>query len=315
MLQQNLQVSNKLGLHIEPTNICTLKCPGCERTRFLSQFGAKNWQNQIIDVDALMAFLDCDLNNASILLCGNSGDPIYHPDFHRLVQLLKSRGAVLEIVTNGSYKSAAWWSDLCDLLSTEDSVTFSIDGLPTNFDQYRINADWESIKTGIDAVVKSKSTAVWKYIPFKYNQDDVAAAQQLSKDFGMDRFSLEPSDRFDQQTEHYKPTIDFIGNRYHSQVLWRQHATNVSVDPACAKNQMHYVSAAGYYLPCCYIGDYRFYYKTSLWKFKEEYSIKNTTFTKILQGEYLTAFNKTLEQQPCCQFNCPTTNEKQNNTN
>ncbi len=77
------------GLHIEPTNICTLKCPGCARTRFLDQW-PQHWKNHSLDVDQLLKFLDIDLSNLDIVLCGNYGDPIYHPDLIDFVTKLSS---------------------------------------------------------------------------------------------------------------------------------------------------------------------------------------------------------------------------------
>jgi organic radical activating enzyme len=100
------------GLHIEPTNICTLKCPECSRTKFLDKW-SNHWKNHSLDVDQLLNFLDIDLNQVPILLCGNYGDPIYHPDFINFVAKLKQKGAVLQIVTNGSYKKESWWEELC----------------------------------------------------------------------------------------------------------------------------------------------------------------------------------------------------------
>lgn len=300
--------SNKIGFHIEPTNICTLKCPGCERTRFINQW-PNHWKNHSLDVSALMSFLDCNLQNSQVTLCGNSGDPIYHKDFHHLVYSLKKRGAFVKITTNGSYKSVEWWTQLCDMLDSNDSITFSIDGLPTNFTEYRINGDWDSIKQGIDVAVIAKCQTVWKYIPFKYNQDNINEAKNLSSQLGIDEFNLSLSDRFDKETEHYRPGDDFLGNRYQSITQWKNGKIG-KVNPECQHNNMHYISAEGFYTPCCYIADHRFYYKTDFWKSKEKYSIKNTTLTQIINSNEFNNFVNTVDQHHACQFNCPDTNEK-----
>ena len=73
------------GFHIEPTNICTLKCEGCARTRFIDQW-PQHWHNHSLDIDQLLNFLDVDLSTKTIKLCGNYGDPIYHPDFINFVK-------------------------------------------------------------------------------------------------------------------------------------------------------------------------------------------------------------------------------------
>ena len=131
------------GFHIELTNICTLKCSGCARTQFINIF-PQHWKNHNINVNSLMNFLDCDLTNIDIILCGNYGDPIYHPDFHNIISQFKSRGAILKIVTNGSYKNKQWWEQTVEILTAQDTITFSVDGLPENFTTYRVNADWKS---------------------------------------------------------------------------------------------------------------------------------------------------------------------------
>jgi organic radical activating enzyme len=96
-----------------------------------------------------MKFLDIDLADKTIILSGNYGDPIYHPEFIDLVQQLKQRGARLEITTNGSHRKPEWWQELATYFTTQDTITFSIDGTPNNFTQYRENADWESINLAV----------------------------------------------------------------------------------------------------------------------------------------------------------------------
>ena len=96
------------GFHIEPTNVCTLKCEGCARTRFLSKW-PQHWKNNCLNIDSLLSFLDIDLTGKHMNLCGNYGDPIYHNDFINFVAKLKQSGARITITTNGSYQSRNWW--------------------------------------------------------------------------------------------------------------------------------------------------------------------------------------------------------------
>jgi len=300
--------NNNIGFHIEPTNICTLKCPGCARTRFIDQWG-KHWKNHSVDVNQLMDFLDCNLAGVTVQLCGNTGDPIYHNDFHQLVSALKHRDAIVEIHTNGSYRTQAWWLQLCDILDHHDTVIFSIDGLPTTFTQYRINADWNSVAIGIEVVAKSTAKTIWKFIPFKFNQNNIEQAQALSLSMGVDEFKVVASDRFDEQTQYLKPDPQWLGRRYQPQSLWKQSVNSQqhTVNPECANNKMHYISAEGYYIPCCYLGDFRFYYKTQFWKSKNQYSIAHNKFSAIVNSAEFKTFTDHLDQQPGCQFNCPQT--------
>ena len=298
-------LNNIVGFHIEPTNICTLKCAGCARTRFIDQW-PQHWRNHSLDINQLHEFIDIDLKDKHIVLCGNYGDPIYHPDFHQLISSFKQRHARLTIITNGSYKSADWWQTTVEILDQKDGVVFSVDGLPENFKQYRVNADWDSIYQAMQTCVKAVCQTTWKYIPFNFNEEHIDTARLLCKKIGIDNFQIDHSDRFDQTTEKYKPTVDKLGFRYQSQQQWKQN--NIpAVAPQCNDNKSHYISADGFYSSCCYVADHRFYYKTEFGKNKKNYSISNQTLTQILTRPALVEFYDSLTNQAVCQYNCPAT--------
>ena len=294
------------GLHIEPTNICTLKCSGCARTRFIDQW-PQHWKNHSLDIGSVLQFLDINLTSKQVYLCGNNGDPIYHPEFIDFVQRFKQRGANLSIITNGSYKKKEWWEELVSHLTSNDTITFSVDGTPENFTHYRVNADWESIQTGMKAVVNSTCNSVWKYIPFAFNQADIEQIEQLSQDIGIDQFLVEFSDRFDEQTQELIPDTSLIGSRYTAQATWKSNNSGLKVNPRCHNGKDHFITAEGYYSPCCFLADHRFYYKTPFGKDKKQYDIRQYTLTEILQQPQTVEFYQTLDQQSGCQYNCPNT--------
>lgn len=295
-------IDNIVGFHIEPTNICTLKCPGCARTRFINQW-PQHWKNHTLDVNELFRFLDINLFKKRFLLCGNYGDPIYHPDCIGFVKKIKERGASVTIVTNGSYKSPEWWQELTELLDSTDIIKFSIDGLPENFTQYRINADWPSIEQGIKICVQSSCQTIWKYIPFLYNQSDIKQAEMLSEQLGITHFVVDRSDRFDEQTMHYKPNSELVGMRFNQQQDWKNGNLH-RVDPKCYLHNQHFISADGFYSPCCFLADHRFYYKTMFGKSKKMFNIKHTTIQEILNCSQVVDFYNNLEIHQGCQYNC-----------
>lgn len=297
------------GFHIEPTNMCTLKCPGCARTQFIKQW-PQHWKNHNLDIEHLLKFLDIDYSNKQFVLCGNSGDPIYHPDFLNFVKELKRKKAQIRIITNGSYKSENWWINLVELLDHSDTVCFSIDGVPDNFHKYRINGDWKSIELGLNVVGNAKIQSEWKYIPFNFNTDSIPQAKELATKYQIEKFYVEPSDRYDQYTESYKPTdSSFIGYKEPTKnIIVSDAKNNVLVDPACLNKQNHhYISANGYYTPCCYVSDYRFYYKTLFGKNKNQYKIINNTITELLKQPEVLQFYANLQNTLVCRYNCPKT--------
>lgn len=291
------------GLNIEPTNMCTLKCPRCSRTEFIDQFPNK-WSNKNLNLDHLKSFLDIDLTNKKILLCGNYGDPIYYDHLFEMIEYFKLNGAHIQLVTNGSYKTVEWWETLGQLLDQQDEIIFSIDGTPNNFKIYRINADWPSISTGIEALRQLPVKLTWKYILFSYNENDVDQTRALANDLGFDQFLLVDSDRWDHGTEWLTPSN--TSQLSQSKIHWKQGNTS-DIDPLCKKHHTsHYISADGFYAPCCAISEYRWYYKSEFYKNKDRYDISKTTITEILQSTETIKFYKSIETEKpeCCVFSC-----------
>lgn len=302
--------NNVNGFHLELTNKCTLKCPVCPRTEMINKF-PKYWQNNNLNLQDLKNFLDIDITGMKFLLCGNYGDPIYYDDLIPLCKWLKDNNTTIKIVTNGSYQKEKFWKKLTEVLTSEDEIIWSIDGIPENFKQYRINADWDSIKKGIDIVTKTNVKTAWKFIIFNFNQNCIKNAEELSIKLGIQNFILIKSARWANLPE-MKPTDDFVNYRYKLQNNLISNNLDVEVMPECKDGLMHFISSDGYYAPCCYAGIHTFYYKTP-WgnsKTRSNFKIKDTTFTKIQEDSITIDFDNSikLNSPNVCKFNCPTQN-------
>ena len=290
-----------VSLHLEPTSRCTLGCLRCERTTFLDKFSKKRFSINDIDIHALEQFIDVPVD--FILICGNLGDPIYHREFLKLIKMLTNKCKRLSIVTNGSYKPRKWWKTLNSILRSTDEVRFSIDGIPENFTEYRVNADWDSILVGIQECVLGPASTVWKYIPFSFNEHNIEQARELSESLGMDRFWITPSDRW-LINDPLKPT-EYTGPLDTLKLSYKKEGVrDFDIDPKCKDNRHHFITAAGYYLPCCYSSHYEFYYKNSWWKNRDKHKITTTKLKE--QIRYFDEFYSTIhtERYDYCVYNC-----------
>jgi MoaA/NifB/PqqE/SkfB family radical SAM enzyme len=290
------------GLHIEPTNMCTLKCPRCSRTEFIKQF-PNQWTNKNLNLDHLKRFLDINLTDKFIDICGNYGDAIYYDNLFDMIKYFKDNKARVSLATNGSYKSVEWWTELGGLLNEHDQIVFGIDGLPNTFTQYRVNAEWASIESGIQVLKDGPAKLIWQYIPFSFNENDIDSVRVLAQKLGFDEFIIEPSERWDID-DPLKPTQNLHAIN-HAKIKWKNNSIP-AVDPLCKINHLqHYISADGFYTPCCWVAEHRWYYKTEFYKNRDLYDISKTTITKVL--EKLTDFYSTLEDAKLnyCTFNCP----------
>ena len=181
---------NTHELHLGITTRCNLECPLCARTTEKNRwFGSGNID---INFETYKKFLD-DLKINEILFCGNWGDPIFYPDFFQLLTYIKSRNIKIRIHTNGTGHNNKWWEKLSNILSLEDELYFSIDGIESNFTIYRKNASWHKIIKHISTIVNTSSRPLlfWKYIIFKYNENTIVEAHDIAKNLKMDYFMLQ----------------------------------------------------------------------------------------------------------------------------
>lgn len=290
-----------VSLHIEPTSRCTLACPRCERTVLLDKFTKKNFSINDLDIAALENFIDTPVDY--IHLCGNLGDPIYHREFIKLVKMLIPKCQRVWITTNGSYKSRKWWKTLNSVLRSSDVIRFSIDGLPENFTEYRVGADWDSILVGIEECVAGPSNTAWKYIPFNFNEHDIDAAKKLSNNLGIDEFLVSPSDRW-LINDPLRPA-EYTGPRDTVQQAYKkENIRDFEIVPLCANNSEHYIGADGYYAPCCNSKNFEFYYKSVWWKNRNKHNIATTKLTE--QIRHFDDFYATIQESrpDYCVFNC-----------
>lgn len=291
------------GFHIEPTNICTLKCPRCSRTKFIEKFPNK-WKNYQINLDHLKTFIDIPINNKSFRLCGDYGDPIYYDRLFDLVNWIKSNNAYLVIHTNGSYKTKTWWKELVSLLDDKDSIIFAIDGTPKNFTEYRVNADWESIQNGIE-VATEKIHTVWQYIPFNYNTNTINEAKNLSTQLGMKEFLLLKSSRWEDYNDPLRPEKKYVSSS-DKEIKFQKNIQAQNINPRCKQtNTDHFITANGFYAPCCHVPNHNFYYKSEFYKNKSKYDISKTTLSEVLANTQDFYNNLETKKPIYCIYHCP----------
>jgi len=303
-----------ISWHIEPTSKCLLECPLCDRTWFYEKF--KKRLNHEIDIEQLVKFFKG--HSPTVSMCGNNGDPIYHSKFHELCSELKKINCKIKITTNGSGKKKEWWEQLCSILSHDDGITFSIDGLEDTNHLYRKNAKWNSIIDAIDVVTKFTINTTWKYIVFKHNQHQIKEAEEISKTLGIKNFQLEKSDRWWKQD--LMPDEKYIDQLYKHQIAVTKEQDNYAVvikqkcmtDTNGNPNKELYIDAEGDFYPCCKMGLYGFRYKTIFSPKYKKFNIRNNTIETILGNYEVKKFFESTKSyetaDKCCKIYCGVTN-------
>lgn len=184
--------------HIEPSSICTLKCPRCPRAEV-----PESLLNRQLTLKFFREQIGKDVVRGirKITFCGNDGDPIYCKELIEICSWLKScnPNIHLVIITNGSYKPPEWWTSLSAVLDHRDEINWSIDGWDqVSNEQYRVNSDWSSIIDGYKAFTlhNNDTYRVWASIGFKFNQNHIDHMKSMSSDLGFDLFQLTKSTKF-----------------------------------------------------------------------------------------------------------------------
>ena len=295
------------SFHIEPTSKCTLECPLCDRTWFYETFKKRNLHE--INIDHLVNFVGV---NADIDMCGNNGDPIYHSKFHELCKRLKDNNCKITIITNGSGKTKAWWEKLNKILDKDDKLIFSIDGLEDTNHIYRKNAKWESIISAIEVFAERECKLHWKYIVFKHNQHQIKDAKLLSIKLKFDHFRLEHSDRWLGKKE-LMPDREFVDNYHeHQKAVLIDNKYESDMSPLCLKNKVPndtlYIDSEGDFYPCCWMGTYRYRYKSVFSPKQKLFNIKDNTLNQILENHSIKEFFASTKQftsaHECCKIQC-----------
>ena len=291
--------------HIETTSKCTLECPLCDRTWFEKKFKKRLLHE--IDVDTIVNFVG---KNNNLNLCGNNGDPIYHSRFLELCMKFKKNNNSLAIETNGSAKTQNWWRQLAEVLDQKDSITFAIDGLEDTNHLYRKNAKWDSIMTAVQTVVGKSVKTIWKFIVFKHNQHQIEQAKQKSKELGFDEFKIIHSHRWGDRQD-LMPDKKYTNNKFETQQKVVAEEVVGKMIPGCLLEKdgiQMYIDSEGDFYPCCWMGSYRYKYKSMFKPNEKKYNITNTNLQTILNDKKVKQFYESTKQftsaHECCKIHC-----------
>lgn len=267
------------SLQVETTTRCTLKCGACSRTIFANKLG-RAMPHHDVNVDLLYKFLDCEQGRKieQLSLCGDYGDSIYYPDLLQLIDKFKPTKSI-ELITNGSYRDAAFWQSLCQRLDNTDTIIFSIDGLEDTNHLYRVNSDWTSIMLGLDIVARSNVNLIWETNIFSFNYNRLEEMKKFANSRGA-KFVAKKTGRFgDPSLEPPKEFID-LDEVYVSSYC--DPTQPIEIVPDCVNINRNTISADNYFWPCGFIRNPLVFYKTSLWKNKHDWSIANRTLDDIM---------------------------------
>lgn len=322
--------------HFEITSVCTLRCPRCARTEV---------PETLVQTQLRLDFFEKNFSLKDVIkkitFCGDDGDPIYARDLILVVEFFKKQNphVSIEIITNGSYKSAEWWKELGSVLNSQDCVHFSLDGWDQQSNEkYRVNCDWSSIETGIKSLRNNTDALLqWDAIAFSFNQHNLDHMKNMAKSWGFDIFQLTKSSKFGSKYQHYldsndndrlEPNKNLIaeGHRFSRDIenltgrtinnqnilkenieyfnrVKTQRQSNKIVPLCMIGTKGMFVNSQGYFIPCCWIGNR--YNHNGLENFLiPENNIKINGLESVINGKHWNKFIDNFENMMECNIKC-----------
>ena len=231
---RNNGFQNKGG-DLDITNKCTLQCPTCSRGKF-------NYKSNDIPGGDLTIEEWQDLTDyfSTLTLNGTYGDPVFNPNLIQMLRIACSKNVHVSISNAASQKPMEWYVDAFRAHPNAE-WRFGIDGLPYQSFAHRINQDGEHLYEVMKTASKMDIKCIWQYIVFKYNEDKIDEAIQMSKDIGVD-LEINYSGTY---TEFLKPTNTFDIEEDKEEFR-----------PKCltdTQERLPFVATNKQVLPCCWI--------------------------------------------------------------
>lgn len=234
-------------IHVEPTTVCQAECSMCART--LQGYHLGKVKNKYLTLTVLQDKISNIVAGLDkVMFCGVLGDPAACKDLLLMIEwiLTQSPNCVIGINTNGALQDVEWWEKLAKLTKSNirNYVVFSIDGLEDTNHIYRKNVDWNKLKENVSTFINAGGSAHWDMLVFEHNEHQVEQARRLASSLGFKFFRTKVSNRFDSASELRPPTNHTV------------ECKEVNFSCMAQDTKSLYLSAEGYWYPCCYTHAY-----------------------------------------------------------
>ena len=256
-------------VQLEISSMCNALCLGCQRvdTSTFNGVNASIPAKETISLDTIKSLFTSNAMQHvdKIEFCGTIDEPLMHPQFLEIIDMLYDINSDYEIVihTNGSLRPELFWETLAHQLSAfkKHMVFFSIDGLRDTNHIYRQNTDFDKIIKNAVAFNSAGGISTWQFIVFPWNAHQLDTAKQLSRDYKFSQFR-ERNDRSGVTDDG----LDYIQQLQEKNISipLRQKARDYSkfdnMDISCfsQEDNMMFVSYDSKLWPCCFFGNVRY---------------------------------------------------------
>jgi len=217
-----------------------------------------------MELDHFKKVFDQLSDDLLVCLLWNQGEPFLNPDLIKMIRHAADANVATITSTNVHYiRTEKAAEDI--IQSGLSELILSLDGVDAEtYVKYRVGGDFDRVVKGIELVTAAKrrlkaSTPQihLQFILMKQNEDQVDAARQMARDFGVDRLSLKTAQVYtEEDARTFLPTDESMsrydygkeGVRTKGKIknscrhLWFSTVVNWdgAVSPCCFDKDVHY---------------------------------------------------------------------------
>lgn len=288
-------------IHLEVTQNCQASCPMCDRNQNGGAVNPHINLNELTLNDCKRIFEpEFIAQLKTMYMCGNLGDPIVARDTLEIFEYFRQHNPKmwLSMNTNAGARDSSWWKRLAEIYGRMGAVIFSVDGLEETNHIYRQGVNWKAVENSMHSFIGSGGRARWDFLIFEHNQHQVEQAEQLSNDWGFERFVAKKTGRFitadssqkdkhqavnrkgEKTSEIKKPDEKFQNSALKQQnTLVKNYGTmdtyydSVPINCKVKDEGNLFITAEGLALPCCWTAGrmYKWWHKDhrveQIWEF------------------------------------------------
>lgn len=177
-------------LIIEATSACNLRCPFCHTGK-----GEKGRKAEFLTPERLEAVLEELGPRAYTIDFQNWGEPLLNPRIYELVAAARRHGIVTSIHTNFNVP----FDDAKAERMIEAGLIYlsvSADGADQSaYAKYRVRGRFDLLLNNLKTLLAARRRLgalnpfiTWQFLVFRHNEHQIAEAEAIAKDLGVDRF-------------------------------------------------------------------------------------------------------------------------------
>jgi len=176
------------NIHLEITNKCNSRCPGCARTLDGDTHPLLKPHMMQWSLNDFQKFFDPKfIDNKLFTFGGVVDEPFMNTHIMDIVDYILKCNGYIEIFTNTGantkevFETFGKWSKQTGRLD----VKFSVDGLEDTNHLYRVNVDWHKVIENMTAYATQGGKCEWQYLVFEHNEKDIDDAKNIADSLGV----------------------------------------------------------------------------------------------------------------------------------